>query len=172
MEMLRPLCRQRVVGLDFSAGMLAVARRRMTSAPGRARVELVRGDALALPFAEVFDVVICLGALGHILTQDQPAFLSEVARVLRPGGRFVFLSSYMPPPWSPRYLAGRAFNAVMHVRNALVSPPFVMYYLTFLLPDVLRLLGELGLEVHVSRPTGLGRWSEHLHVVTAVRPRP
>ena len=31
----------------------------------------------------------------------------------------------------------RGFNAAMHVRNALVHPPFVMCYFTFILPDVL-----------------------------------
>ena len=36
MRMLRPLCRERVVGLDFSAGMLAVARQRTADAPGTA----------------------------------------------------------------------------------------------------------------------------------------
>jgi ubiquinone/menaquinone biosynthesis C-methylase UbiE len=170
MEMLRPLCRRRVVGLDFSRGMLAVARRRMAVAPGRAQIDLVRGDALALPFGPVFDVVVCLGALGHILRQDQSRFAAEVARVLRPGGRFVFLSSHMPPPWSPRYWAGRGFNAVMRVRNALVSPPFVMYYLTFLLPGVKDLLEEVGLTVAVTRAEGLGRGSQHVRVVTATRP--
>src|SRR5438445_1940611 len=34
MRMLRPLCRDRVVGLDFSQGMLAVARQRTADAPG------------------------------------------------------------------------------------------------------------------------------------------
>src|SRR5262245_31456136 len=46
MEMLRPLCRERVVGLDFSRGMLDVCRRRLATTPDEAAVELVRGDAL------------------------------------------------------------------------------------------------------------------------------
>jgi len=168
--MLRPLCATRVVGLDFSRGMLCVASERVAAAAGGAPVDLVQGDALALPFGAVFDAVICLGALGHILAQDERRFLSEVARVLRPGGRFVFFSSYMPPPWSLRYWLGRGFNTVMHARNALLSPPFVMYYLTFLLPDVRSMLEDAGLEVHVSRPQGLGRWAEHVHLVNAIRP--
>ena len=170
MEMLRPLCRERVVGLDFSRGMLSVARRNLAAAPGRARLEFVRGDALALPFGPTFDIAVCFGALGHILERDQPVFVSEVARVLRPGGRFVFVTSYMPPAWSARRWLGHGFNAAMHVRNALVSPPFVMYYLTFLLPDVERLLERAGLEVQVARPPGLDRRWGDLRVVTATRP--
>src|SRR6266540_1988011 len=36
MRMLQPLCRDRVVGVDVSAGMLAEARRRAVNAPGMA----------------------------------------------------------------------------------------------------------------------------------------
>src|SRR3954451_24263885 len=50
MELLRPLCRARVVGLDFSRGMLEVGRQGTTAAPGSARLEFVRGNALAMPF--------------------------------------------------------------------------------------------------------------------------
>src|SRR5690348_6771030 len=50
LEMLRPLCRDRVVGIDRSRGMLEVCRQHLTATPGAADVELVRADALALPF--------------------------------------------------------------------------------------------------------------------------
>src|ERR1700733_14865926 len=50
MRMLRPVCRDRVVGLDVSAGMLAEARRLNADAPGTAPLEFVRGDALRMPF--------------------------------------------------------------------------------------------------------------------------
>src|SRR4051812_22240642 len=46
MTHLRALCTERVVGLDFSQGMLDEARRRVNAAPGEAAVELVHGDAL------------------------------------------------------------------------------------------------------------------------------
>src|SRR5260370_10275155 len=55
MHLLRPLCRERVVGIDASQGMLEVCRQRLADAPGSAALELVRGDALALPFAAEFD---------------------------------------------------------------------------------------------------------------------
>ncbi len=158
LAMLRPLCRA-VVGLDFSPGMLAIARDHL------AGVELVRGDALALPFGEAFDIVTCFGALGHIQQRDQRRFVAESARVLRPGGCFVFVTGYLPPTWSLRYWAARLFNGAMRVRNWLVAPPFIMYYLTFLLPDVERLLRAHGLAVEVQ---ALNLPGELAHLFTVI----
>jgi ubiquinone/menaquinone biosynthesis C-methylase UbiE len=158
-EVLRRAGAGLVAGVDVSAGMLEVARRK----PGGADVGWVRADAMALPFGPVFDVVVCLGALGHVLPEDQPRFIAEVARVLRPGGRFVFVTSYPPGVASPQFWMAHGFNAAMRVRNALISPQFVMYYLTFLLPEVRRQLEEAGLVVEEAP---LGR----LRIVTATRP--
>jgi ubiquinone/menaquinone biosynthesis C-methylase UbiE len=170
-RVLRPLCTGRVVGLDFSQGMLEVCRRRVADMPGTAPVDLVRADALAMPFEAAFDVVTCFGAFGHILRRDEPRFAAEVARVLRPGGRFVFVTGYMPPVTSPGFWFAQAFNAAMRVRNFLVSPPFIMYYLTFLLPGARRLLERAGLAVE-ERPLGLGRPWHNLRLVIATRPGP
>lgn len=66
-------------GLDRSAGMLSAARK------ARAQLHLVRGGAEALPFPdESFDVVTTTLSFHH--WSDQPKALSEVRRVLRPGG--------------------------------------------------------------------------------------
>jgi len=150
MRVLRPLVRGRLVGLDISAGMLAEARRRTADSAGSTPLDFVRGDALDMPFGATFDLAVCFGAFGHIVKRDQPRFVAEVARVLRPGGRFVFVSSFMPPLWSPSYLGRRIFNGVMHVRNWLKSPPFIMYYLTFPLPEARRLLEAHGFTVELT----------------------
>src|SRR6267142_5401519 len=73
---LRRRCRDRVVGLDFSEGMLDEARRRLAGCDGDAAVELVRGNALALPYEDAFDVVTCFGALGHIEPPDEDRFVA------------------------------------------------------------------------------------------------
>jgi len=169
MELLRPLCRERVVGLDFSQGMLEVGRCRVAVAPGTADVEFVRGNALALPFGQVFDLVVCFGACGHILPKDEERFIAEVWRVLRPGGRFVFVSSYPPPFFSIRHVVARLFNGVMHVRNALKFPPFIMYYLTFLLPEVQTLLQGRGFHTDI-RPLSAARSLAPFQLVMAERP--
>ena len=81
----------RVVGLDFSARMLAVA----AGAP--ARLKLVQGDALRLPFAEgSFDASTMAFGLRNLA---QPGHgLAEMTRVLVPGGRAVVLEFVKPRP--------------------------------------------------------------------------
>jgi len=142
MQMLRPLCRERVAGIDFSRNMLDVARDRTAKAPGHARLEFVYGNVLNMPFQGEFDLAVCFGALGHILPRDAERFVGQVAQALKPGGRFAFVTSHMPPKTSAYYWLSRGFNAAMHTRNLLVRPPFIMFYLTFLIPEATRLLEQ------------------------------
>jgi SAM-dependent methyltransferase len=82
----------RVVAFDADAGELKGVRDMVTAmidegevpAPGAGLA--VRGDALALPFADgAFDRIIAAEVLEHI--PDDRAAMAELARVLRPGGR-------------------------------------------------------------------------------------
>ena len=68
---------------DFSPGMLDVARNRL----GGERFVYQVADVQALPFADAyFDVVIANHMLYHV--PDLPRALTEIRRVLKPGGRF------------------------------------------------------------------------------------
>jgi SAM-dependent methyltransferase len=149
LQFLRPLCSERLVGIDFSSGMIAEARRKLDSSPRPPVLELMESDALGMSFCEEFDAVTCFGALGHILPADQRLFVRRIRDALRPGGRFVFVTGPPPPLFSPVSIVLRSFNAVMKLRNLLLRPPFVMYYLTFLLPQARRLLEEEGFAVTV-----------------------
>ena len=53
----------------------------------------------------------------------------------------------------------------MHVRNLLLSPPFNMYYLRFLLPEVKGLLEEHGFEVEVREGVFEGKFARHRLVI-------
>jgi SAM-dependent methyltransferase len=168
MRMLRPLCTDRVVGLDRSMGMLTIARVRTSDAPGNAVLDFVRADALAMPFAGAFDLAVSFGAFGHILPADQPRFLHQIATALRPGGSFVFVTAHRPPLWSPVYWLARAFNGAMHVRNWLRAPPFIMFYLIFNLPEVQKLLEVQGFDVEI-REGGFEWPLKALRLVIATR---
>lgn len=172
MARLRRRCREEIVGVDFSRGMLDVAAERLVAAPGAARVELVQADVLELgaSLEGRFDVATCFGAFGHILRQDEPRFVAGVRRVLAPGGRFVFVTAHAPPPTDPRWWLAHGFNTAMRVRNALVRPAFVMIYLTFVLPGCAALLERAGFEVGILDPS-LPAPLSALRVVVARKPR-
>jgi SAM-dependent methyltransferase len=90
-----------VVGLDASRTMLAQAARE----PGA--IAYVRADAADLPFRDgAFDAVCCFAALYLIERPDEA--LSEIARVLAPGGRVALLASVSRGP-----LPAAATNAVV-----------------------------------------------------------
>ncbi|MFP5220054.1 MAG: demethylmenaquinone methyltransferase [Actinomycetes bacterium] len=88
----------RVVGCDFSLGMLQVgARAGRQSGPDA--VALVAGDALRLPFADAsFDAVTISFGLRN--TADADRALRELLRVTRPGGRLV-VCEFSHPTWMP-----------------------------------------------------------------------
>lgn len=93
----------RVVGADFSPGMLAVARDKI--ARRKLRLPLVRADALALPFATASfsGVMVAFGVRNF---EDLDAGLREMARVLRPGGKLAVLEFSSPD----RSLFGRLYQ--------------------------------------------------------------
>lgn len=78
----------RVVGLDISDPLLAVARERATAA-GADHLEFVLGDAQVHPFdAGGFDAII--SQFGLMFFDDPSAAFSNLHRALRPGGRLAF----------------------------------------------------------------------------------
>ncbi|MEU6388447.1 class I SAM-dependent methyltransferase [Streptomyces sp. NPDC046939] len=147
---LREVCAGRTVGVDFSAGMLGVARE------GEPAASYVRADALALPFGPVFDLVVSFGAFGHFLPGQYPDLFTQVRQVLRVGGQFAFPLPAPAPPGSPAYWTTLGFDTVMRVRNALWRPPFVMYYRPFRLGDVRRELAAAGFDVALRALPELG----------------
>lgn len=160
MRALRPSCRVEVAGIDMSQGMLDEAERRLRDAPGRAALRFVRGDACHMDFDAEFDLAVSFGAFGHIVDGDEEPFVASVRRALVPGGRFVFATARRPSWLDPARWAAEGFNLAMRARNLVLSPPFVMYYLTFTWPDVEALLRRHGFTVAVRKevfPEPFGR---------------
>lgn len=82
-----------VVASDFSAGMVAVARKRHPD------LTVIQADALDLPFEDAtFDVVTISYGIRNV--EDPEAALAEMARVTKPGGRLV-IAEFSHPTWRP-----------------------------------------------------------------------
>ncbi|MCA0930750.1 methyltransferase domain-containing protein [Ruegeria profundi] len=108
-----------VIGLDFSAAMLARARQRVPSA------SFVEGDASHLPFEDDhFDAVVCNVGFGHL--PDPDAVLSEIARVLRRGG-MAAMTSWREPEVSPTFQI--VFSAVKAHGDPSLAPPAPDFHL-------------------------------------------
>lgn len=116
----------RVVGADLSRAMLDLAARKVPAA----LVPLVNAPAEALPFADgVFDGAMI--AFGIRNVPDYRQGLSEMLRVLRPGGRIVVLEFSTPPS----RLLWRAYNwyffhVLPHVGGWLTGSQEAYRYLT------------------------------------------
>jgi len=82
-----------VSGIDVSTGMLAVATKKLAAKGFSERVDLCVGDARKLPYKDnSFDAVFASFTLELFPLEDIPEVLSEVARVLKPGGRIGVVS--------------------------------------------------------------------------------
>jgi len=94
-----------VMALDVSQDMLLEARRQRTPDSGTAgRSAYVRGSVATLPIqSRSFDVVVCVGVMGHLMRRRSGAevldtavlAIRELARVLRPGGFLVVTAPNM-----------------------------------------------------------------------------
>lgn len=83
-----------VVGLDFSHGMLTVAKGKTGNL---SNVSLVEADAGALPFAAgTFDAVTCSHAFYELKGKTQTQALEEIVRILKPSGIFLMMEHDVP----------------------------------------------------------------------------
>lgn len=76
-----------VTGIDPAAEAIAAARAHAVQSGFAIRYDVGVGEALPYEAGD-FDAVVCVDVLEHV--SDLPQVLAEVARVLRPGGLFLF----------------------------------------------------------------------------------
>ncbi|HEX3851811.1 MAG TPA: bifunctional demethylmenaquinone methyltransferase/2-methoxy-6-polyprenyl-1,4-benzoquinol methylase UbiE [Polyangiaceae bacterium] len=109
-----------VVGLDPSGKMLDVGRVKVARAALEGRIELVQGDAQALPFADDSFDSVCI-AFGIRNVPDRGLALREMARVTRPGGRIAILELSEPRGGLLGALARFHIHTVVPYVGALLS---------------------------------------------------
>jgi len=104
LEITRQAPESKVIGLDFAARMLELARPKTEGRP----IVLVRGDALAMPFPDnTFDGSVVAYGVRNFPNRLQG--LREMVRVVKPGGRVVILEFSTPPG-----LVGDAYHLYFH----------------------------------------------------------
>jgi SAM-dependent methyltransferase len=150
-KQIAPLVKE-IVGVDFSAGM--IARATADGVPPNARFEV--GDVLSLSAARfgVFDVAVTVRCLINLPDwPTQQAALRNIADVVRPGGRYIFVEGLRD---------GRA--ALNRLREAvgLERMPTVWHNLDF---DRTETLGFLDAYFHLEREIGFGTYDAIARVV-------
>lgn len=82
---------KQMVAYDLSRNSLSISRDQMRKQKkaGSKRVSVVQGNVLELPFEDnSFDLVLSCGVLEYVSLEEG---LKEMARILRPGGKLVFI---------------------------------------------------------------------------------
>ncbi|MCJ7734894.1 MAG: methyltransferase domain-containing protein [Anaerolineales bacterium] len=95
-----------ITGLDITESMLRQANQKITAAEYQSSIRLTCADAMALPYkAGSFDVVVSGLASHHM---DIPLMLTEMKRVLKPGGLLSIIDVGTSPLWETRIYKGIA----------------------------------------------------------------
>ena len=129
LEILLALGAAHVTGFDLDPDMVALARERVAKYGHRAHVFVGDAEAIEAPDAS-FEAVVDYGILHHV--PDWRKALSEIARVLAPGGVFYFedLLKGLISPWPVRLLFahpqatqyyGREFRAALEAAGLRVQ---------------------------------------------------
>lgn len=86
-----------ITALDLSATSISAARKAVNESPGRTRdVTFAEGNLLSLPFADdSLDLVVTSGALEYVPLDEG---MSELARVIAPGGHLLHIPCRRPSP--------------------------------------------------------------------------
>lgn len=106
---------QRITGIDISTGMLEVGRKKLADKGLDKHIELLTGDSETIIFADnTFDAITV--AFGVRNFQHLEKGLTEMLRVLKPGGKLVVLEFSRPK----NFLFKGVYNLYMNV----IAPSF------------------------------------------------
>lgn len=116
----------KVIGVDISEGMLDVGRKKMKKKGLDDRIELQMGDSERLLFDDnKFDAVIVAFGVRNFEHLEQG--LTDMCRVLKPGGKAVILEFSQPKSFPFRQLYGFYFKAILPKLGKLISKDNAAY---------------------------------------------
>lgn len=103
---------RRITGIDISGKMLEQGRRKISGMGLGEQIVLLKGDSQAIEFGDgTFDVAMC--AFGVRNFEDTLTGLSEMCRVLRPGGMVMVLEFSRPERFPLKQIYGLYFRHVL-----------------------------------------------------------
>ena len=124
------LCPKQLVGVDISEGMMAIGREKVRNLGLQQVVSFERQDCTSLSFPDnSFDAVTA--AFGIRNFQDLDRGLSQMCRVLRPGGHLAIVELTRPVSFPMRQLFAVYSHSVLPLYGRIVSHDAQAYqYLT------------------------------------------
>ncbi len=152
----------RIVGADFTQGMLVRGREKVAASRHCGRIELVNAPCEALPHPDAsFDGVTIAFGIRNVV--DRERGLREMARVLKPRGRLVVLEFATPRSWLFRSVYLFYFHQLLPRLGGLLSRRSAYQYLPESVqefPDrqtFLKMMGDAGLNAlrHIDLTGGI-----------------
>lgn len=109
-----------VIGLDISAGMLEVGRRKIARLGKSDIIKMVQGDSESLPYPDNSMDAVTVG-FGVRNFENLLKGMSEICRVLRPGGAAVILEPAVPSRFPMKQLFQVYFRGILPFVGRIVS---------------------------------------------------
>ena len=153
---------EKIIGVDISEGMLSVGREKLIKKNLTDKIELISGDSEFLPFEDnFFDAVIV--SFGVRNFENLEKGLSDMLRVLKPGGKVVILEFSKPKSFPFKQIYQFYFQWILPKIGKLISKNHAAY--TYLpdsveaFPDgddFLNILNKIGFQKNQCTPLTLG----------------
>ena len=153
---------KKIIGVDISEGMLSVGREKLIKKNLTGKIELISGDSEFLPFEDnFFDAVIV--SFGVRNFENLEKGLSDMLRVLKPGGKVVILEFSKPKSFPFKQIYQFYFQWILPKIGKLISKNHAAY--TYLpdsveaFPDgdhFLNILNKIGFQKNQCTPLTLG----------------
>ena len=117
---------EKIIGVDISEGMLSVGREKLIKKNLTDKIELISGDSEFLPFEDnLFDAVIV--SFGVRNFENLEKGLSDMLRVLKPGGKVVILEFSKPKSFPFKQLYKFYFQWILPKIGKLISKNHAAY---------------------------------------------
>ncbi|MFT8350618.1 bifunctional demethylmenaquinone methyltransferase/2-methoxy-6-polyprenyl-1,4-benzoquinol methylase UbiE [Clostridium saccharoperbutylacetonicum] len=116
-----------VIGIDFSQEMLEVGAKRLNESLKDYRYKLIKGSITKLPLEDnTFDCITIAFGLRNIIDKNEA--LSEMYRVLKPGGKVICLELSKPDIPILKKIYGLYFNHVLPAVGSIGTGDKKAYY--------------------------------------------